>query len=208
MGIAGDKPRQFAPTVGTTGSGSTDSPAPSPTIADLFALTRVDGSSSATVVDSASSIAINTDITSSAINIDIDVDTTSPTIVGIAAPIAIDATPTTTMLDITELTIIDTAPPSIVDSAPVFDIDSPAATIIDPVSSLTGTILARTRGFDMAFGLFNFHVDSDGAAKLISIGESAPPVADPSTPAAIEGHTSTTISPAQSEEEPRLETST
>jgi hypothetical protein len=29
MGIAGDKPRQLAPTVGTTGSGSTGSPAPS-----------------------------------------------------------------------------------------------------------------------------------------------------------------------------------
>jgi hypothetical protein len=112
------------------------------------------------------------------------------------------------MLDITELTIVDTAPPSIVDSALVFNIDSPTATIIDPVSSLTGTILARTRGFDMAFGLFNFHMDSDGAAKLISIGESAPPVADPSTPAAIGGHTSTTTSPAPSEEEPRLETST
>jgi hypothetical protein len=29
MGIAGDKPRQLAPTVGTTGSGSTGSPASS-----------------------------------------------------------------------------------------------------------------------------------------------------------------------------------
>jgi hypothetical protein len=29
MGITGDKPRQLAPTVGTTGSGSTGSPAPS-----------------------------------------------------------------------------------------------------------------------------------------------------------------------------------
>jgi hypothetical protein len=50
MGIVGDKPRQLAPTVGTTGSGSTDSPAPSPTtakididtIVGIAALTNVD----------------------------------------------------------------------------------------------------------------------------------------------------------------------
>jgi hypothetical protein len=60
----------------------------------------------------------------------------------------------------------------------------------------------------MAFGLFNFHMDSDGAAELISIGESTPPTADPSMPTAIGGNTSITTSPAPSEEEPRLETST
>jgi hypothetical protein len=208
MGIAGVKPRQLAPSVGTTGSGSTDSPTPSPTIADLSTPTRVDGSTSATAVDSAPPTAIDIDIASSAINIGIDVDTTSPTIVGIAAPTVIDATLPATMLDITELTVVDTASPSIVNSTPVLAIESLAMTTVDRISSLTGTVLARTRGFDMAFGLFNFHVDNNGAAELISIGESTPPTADPSTPTAIGGNTSTTTSPAPSKEEPRLETST
>jgi hypothetical protein len=157
-------------------------------------------------VDFAPPTAIDIDITSSAI--DIDVDTTSSTIVNIAAPTAIDATSTTTMLDITESTIIDTARPSIVDSTLVLSIDSPATTTIDPISSLTGAVLARTEGFDMAFGLFNFHVDSNDVAELISISESTPPVANPSTPPAIGGNTSTTTSLAPSEEEPRQETST
>jgi hypothetical protein len=60
----------------------------------------------------------------------------------------------------------------------------------------------------MAFGLFNFHVDDDGAAELISINESTPPVADPSTPLAIGGTPLTTTPPMPSEEDPRLETST
>jgi hypothetical protein len=101
MGIVGVEPRQLAPTVGTTGSGSTDSPAPSPTITDLPASTRIDGSSPATAVDSASptTIDIDLDITSSTIDldiassaididldiasfaIDIDTDTASPTII-------------------------------------------------------------------------------------------------------------------------------
>jgi hypothetical protein len=61
MGIAGVEPRQLAPTVGTTESGSTDSPAHSPTIADLSTPTRVDGSSSAMAVDSAPPIDIDID---------------------------------------------------------------------------------------------------------------------------------------------------
>jgi hypothetical protein len=61
---------------------------------------------------------------------------------------------------------------------------------------------------DMAFGLFNFHVDDDGVAKLISISDSIPPVADPSTPSAIGSTSSTTTPLTPSEEEPRLETST
>jgi hypothetical protein len=68
MGIAGVEPRQLAPTVGTTGSGSTDSPAPSPTIANLTTSTRFDGSTSATAVDSASLFDIDT-------NAKIDIDT-------------------------------------------------------------------------------------------------------------------------------------
>jgi hypothetical protein len=60
----------------------------------------------------------------------------------------------------------------------------------------------------MAFGLFNFHVDNDGAMELISISDSAPPVAETSTPPAVEGNPSTTMPLAPSEEEPRLKTLT
>jgi hypothetical protein len=70
-----------------------------------------------------------------------------------------------------------------------------------------GSASARTGGFDMAFGLFNFHMDGDGAVELISISESTPPVADPITPPAIGGTPSTTTLPTPSEEDPRLETS-
>jgi hypothetical protein len=59
-----------------------------------------------------------------------------------------------------------------------------------------------------ALGLFNFHVDNDGATKLISISESTPPASDPSTPPTIGGATSTATPPTPSEEYPRLETST
>jgi uncharacterized protein YaaQ len=142
MGIAGVEPCQLAPTMGTTGSGSTDSPAPSPTITDLPASARIDSSSPATAVDSASPTTI-------------DIDTASPTIV-----------------DTTVSTNVDTALPTIIESTPVFAIDSQVATIVDPISSLMGSTLARTGGFDMAFGLFNFHMDDDGAAELISIIES------------------------------------
>jgi hypothetical protein len=60
----------------------------------------------------------------------------------------------------------------------------------------------------MAFGLFNFHVDNDGVAELISVSDSTPPAADPSVSPGIEGNPSTTTSLTPSEEEPRLETST
>jgi hypothetical protein len=185
-----------------------DSPAPSPTIANLYTPTRVDGSPSSTAIDSASLIAIDIDIASSAIDIDLDIDTTSPTIVGIAAPTVVDATPTTTMLDITESTIIDTAPPSILDSTLARAFDSPAMTTVDPISSLMGAVSARSRGLDMASRLFNFHVDSNGATELVSISESTPLAVDPSMPPAIGGNTSITTSSTPLEEEPRLKTST
>jgi hypothetical protein len=173
----------LAPTVGTTGSGSTDSPAPSPTTIDT-----------------------DIDVASSAIGIDID--TASPTIVGIAAPTVVDTTSPTTIVDITASTVVDTASPTIIESTPVFAINPPVMTTVDPISSLTGSASARTGGFDMAFGLFNFHVDDNGAAELISINESTLHVADPSTSLAIGGAPSTTTPPMPSEEDPRLETST
>jgi hypothetical protein len=201
MGIAGVEPRQLAPIVGTTGSGSTDSSAPSPTIADLSTPTRVNGSSSAMAINSAPLIDID-------INTNIDIDTASTTIVGIAVLTVIDATPPATMVNITGSTISDTASPCIVDLISALAIDSPATAIVEPVSSLTGTVSARTGGFDMAFGLFNFRMDDDGVFELISVSDSTPPAADTSTSPAIGGNPSTTTLLMPSEEEPRLETST
>jgi hypothetical protein len=60
----------------------------------------------------------------------------------------------------------------------------------------------------MAFGLFNFHVDSNGAMELLSIGESAPHVAETMTPPAVEGKLSASALLAPSEEELKLKTST
>jgi hypothetical protein len=203
MGIAGVEPRQLAPTVGTTGSRSTDSPAPSPTIANLTTSTRFDGSSSAIAVDFASPFDI--DINPLTINFDtnvkINIDTASTINVGIAVPAVIDTIPSKTEVDIGRFAIIDTASPSIADL-------TPAATIIDPTSSPAGAVSAMTGGFDMAFGLFNFHVDNNGDAELISVSDSTPPAADPSASPTIEGNPSMTMSLAPSEEGPRLETST
>jgi hypothetical protein len=60
-----------------------------------------------------------------------------------------------------------------------------------------------TGGFDMAFGLFNFHVGNDGVAELISVGDSVPPTTTPSTPPVTEGNPSATAPLAPLEEEPR-----
>jgi hypothetical protein len=203
MGIAGVEPRQLAPTVGTTGSGFTDSSAPSPTITNLSTPTRFDGSSSAMDVDSASLFDINIDPITIDFdtNANIDIDTASTINVGIAVPTIIDTTPPKTEVDIARSTVIDTASPRIADL-------TPATTTIDPASSPARAVSAMTRGFDMAFGLFNFHVDNDGIAELISVSDSTPPAADPSASPAIEGNPSTTTLLAPSEEEPRLETST
>jgi hypothetical protein len=60
----------------------------------------------------------------------------------------------------------------------------------------------------MTFDLFNFHVDDDGAAELISIIEPVPLATNLDTPLAIGGTPSTTTPPTPSKEDPRLETST
>jgi hypothetical protein len=201
MGIAGVEPHQLALTVGTTGSGSTDSPAPSPTIDNLTASTRFDGLSSAIAIDSASPF----DIDSLTINFDtndkIDINSAIDTAVGIAVPAIIDTNPSETEVDIAGSTVIDTASPSAADL-------TLAAIIIDPTSGMAGTVSAVTGGFDMAFGLFNFHVDNDAVAELISVGDSTLPAAVPSASPVIKGNPSTTTPLAPSEEEPRLETST
>jgi hypothetical protein len=203
MGIAGVEPHQLVPTMGMTGSGSMDSLAPSQTIANLTASTRFDGLSSAMAVDSASPFDIDTNPVTIGLdtNIKIDIDTAVDTAVGIAVLAIIDTIPSETKVNIAKSTIIDTTSPSVLDL-------TPTATIVNTTSSPAGAISAVTGGFDMAFGLFNFHVDNDGVAELISIGNSTLLVAAPSASPAIEGNPSTIIPLALSEEEPRLETLT
>jgi hypothetical protein len=108
-------------------------------------------------VDSAPWIGIDIDSTATNfdINTSIDIDTASTNNISIAVLTVIDATPPATMVDIAESATIDTASPSIADL-------TPAATTINPASSLAGAVSTRTGGFDMAFGLFNFHMDNDG----------------------------------------------
>jgi hypothetical protein len=154
-------------------------------------------------VDSASPFDINIDPRTIDFdtNVNIDINTASTINIGIAVPAVIDTIPPETEVDIARSTIIDTASPSVADL-------TSAVTTIAATSSPTGAVSAVTGGFDMAFGLFNFHVDNDGVAELISISESTPPAADPSASPAIEGNPSTTMPLAPSEGEPRLETST
>jgi hypothetical protein len=106
-----------------------------------------------------------------------------------------------TEVDIAGSAVIDTASPSATDL-------TPAAIIIDPTSGTAGAVLAVIGGFDMAFRLFNFHVNNDGVAELISISDSMPLAVAPSTSPVTEGNPSTTIPLAPSEEEPRLKIST
>jgi hypothetical protein len=198
MGIAGDKPHQLASTVGMTGSGSMDSTAPSPTI------TKID-------MDSVVSIAAPTNIDTTA-KIDIDtivgiaaltnVDTTAKididAILDIAVPAVDNANLTELEVDVVDSTVTDSASPSTANLTSV-------ANVIDPTLGTTG---AAVRGYDMAFGLFNFHMDSNGAMELLSIGDSAPFMAKTTTPLAVGGKPSTSALLAPSKEEPKLKTST
>jgi hypothetical protein len=218
MGIAGDKPRQLAPTVGTTGSGSTDSPTPSPTTTKIDVDTII-GIAAPTNVDTTSKIDVDTIIgiaaptnvdTTSKIDVDTiigiaastNIDTTSKidvdTIAGIAVPAIINANPAKPEVDAVDSIIVDNVSPSTTKLAPV-------ASVIDPTSGTTGTVPG---GYDMAFGLFNFHVDNNGAMELLSISESALLVANTTTSPAVGGKPSTSALLAPSEEEPKLKTST
>jgi hypothetical protein len=141
----------------------------------------------------------------SAINFDaigkIDIDPTINTAVGMAVPAIIDTNPSEAEVDIAGATVIDTASPSTADL-------TPATIIIDPTSGTAGAASTVTRGFDMAFGLFNFHVNSNGVAELISISDSTPPVVETSTPPAVGGNPPTIMPLAPLEEESRLKTLT
>jgi hypothetical protein len=101
-------------------------------------------------------------------------------------------------IDAVDSTVIDSVSPSTINLTPTAD-------VIDPAS---GTIGIAPGGYDMAFGLFNFHVDSNGAMELLSIGESTPLVADTTTPPAVGGKSSASALLVPSEEEPKLKTST
>jgi hypothetical protein len=93
-------------------------------------------------------------------------------------------------------------------------IDTPAAAIYDPISCSVGSTSIRTGGFEMTFGLFNFHMDDDGATELISIIDPATPAADlvvPSTKVtqlAVENTPSSTSLPTSAKADPMLESST
>jgi hypothetical protein len=141
MGIAGDKPRQLAPTMGMTGSGSMDSPAPSPTTAKID-IDAIVGIAAPTNVDTTSKI---------------DIDT----IIGIAMPAIVNASPMELEVDAVDSAVINNVTPSTTNLTSVVN-------VIDPTSGTTGI---APGGYDMAFGLFNFHVDSNRAMKLLSIAE-------------------------------------
>jgi hypothetical protein len=138
------------------------------------------------------------------ISIDTIINTSIDTVTVIAMPAIIDANPLEPEVDSVESIAIDIASSNATDLIP-------AATIVGPTSGTTGVVSAITGGFDMAFGLFNFHVDNDGVAELISVSDSTPPATTPSTPPVTEGNPSA-IAPlaplAPLEEEPRLEDST
>jgi hypothetical protein len=130
-----------------------------------------------------------------------NIDSTINTAIGIAVPTIIDTNPSKAEVDIAGSTVIDTTSPSTADL-------TPAMIIIDPTSGTVGAASTVTGGFDMAFGLFNFHMDGDGVAELISVNDLTPPVVETSTPPAIGGNPPTIVLLAPSEEESSPKTST
>jgi hypothetical protein len=198
MGIAGDKPHQLAPTVGTTGSGSMDSPAPSSTVSKINIDTTV-GIAAPTNIDTTSKIGLDTIV---GIAAPTNVDTTSKidisSVTGIAVPATVIDNPMEPEVDAVNSTAINNASPRIIDI-------TPAADVLDPASGVTGV---TPGGYDMAFGLFNFHVDSSGAVELLSVSELALLSAKKIAPSTIGGKPSTNASPAPMEESPKPEAST
>jgi hypothetical protein len=206
--------------MGTTGSGSTDSPAPSSTDAKINTANTIDTAVGiavpidtdtnakidiASTIDAVVGIAVPTDTDANAeVSINIIIANTIDSVVDIAVLAIIDANLLEPKVDSVESTVIDIASSNAADLIP-------AATTVGPISSTTGADSAITGGFDMAFGLFSFHVDNNGVAKLISVGDSAPPATTPSTPPVTGGNPSATAPLAllaPLEEEPRPEDST
>jgi hypothetical protein len=148
-------------------------------------------------------VPIDTD-TNAKIGIDTIITNTIDAVADITVPSIIDANLLEPKVNSVESTVIDITLLSAADLIP-------AATIVSPISGTTGAVSAITGGFDMAFELFSFHVDNNGVAELISVGDSAPPATTPSTPPVTEGNPSATaplVPLALLEEEPRPEDST
>jgi hypothetical protein len=131
----------------------------------------------------------------------IDIDFAIDTAISIAVLNVISSTSSEPEVDIAGSTLTGIALPS--DLGLIL-----AAIIVGPTSGTTGAVSAITGGFNMAFGLFNFHVDNDGVAELISVGDSMPPATAPSTSPVTEGNPSATVPLAPLEEEPRPKDST
>jgi hypothetical protein len=136
-----------------------DLPAPSPTTSKIDIDTIV-GIVAPTNVDTTAKIDIDTIV---GIAAPTNVDTTSKididTIVCIVVPAIVNASLMEPEIDAIDSTIIDNVSPSTINF-------TPTANVIDPTSGTTGIALG---GYDMAFGLFNFHVDSNGVIELLSI---------------------------------------
>jgi hypothetical protein len=208
--------------MGTTGSGSIDSPAPSPIIDNLTASIGFGGPTSAMTVDSTSPLDIG-----SAIGVDtndkIDTNSAIDAATVIAVPAIVD---TNDKIDINSAIDIAAiiAVPAIVDTDNKIDIDLAiniavsitvpsfiGTTSPEPEDDVTGSTItapAIAGGFDNAFGLFNFLVDNDGAAELISVSDSMPPATAPTTSPVAEGNPSVTAPLTPLEEEPRPKDST
>jgi hypothetical protein len=109
--------------------------------------------------------------------------------------------------------------PAIVDTDDKIDIDLAINTAVgitvpsfigttspEPEDDVAGSTIiapATAGGFNMAFRLFNFHVDNDGVTELISIGDSMLPATAPTTSPVAEGNPPATAPPTPLEEEPR-----
>jgi hypothetical protein len=93
-------------------------------------------------------------------------------------------------------------------------IDTPVAATDDPISCSMGPASTRFGGFEMTFRLFNFHVDDNSAAELISIIKPATPATDRVTPSTavtqltVENTSPSTPPPTSAKADPMLESST
>jgi hypothetical protein len=157
-----------------------DSPAPSPTNAKIDINPAIDAAAVIAVpavIDTNAKIDINPAVDAAAV---------------IAAPAVID-TNDKIDIDLAIDTAVGLAVPSVIGTT------SPEPE--DGVAGSTVTVPAIAGGFDMAFRLFNFHVDNNGVAELISVGDSMPPATAPTTSLVAEGNPSATALPTPLEEE-------
>jgi hypothetical protein len=113
----------------------------------------------------------------------IDIDSAIDAAAVIAVPAIVD-TNDKIDIDFAIDTAVGIAVPSII-----------STTSLEPEVDIAGStviISATAGGFDMAFRLFNFHVDNDGVAELISASDSMPPATAPTTSPVAMGNPSET----------------